>query len=153
MILKDQISFPKPIIVPENLKSKLAVKTNCEISEHEVTLFNMAVKATAKYIEDNHIDLLSCPYLNVYFTYDNQISIFQSKESILGCQFCVAIYQMKGLRKKPDGVILFVFIEELAHHFLRIIDERIIKQKVEEIYKYIVPDFTLKRYLEAYYSD
>ena len=153
MILKDQISFPKPIIVPENLKSKLVVKTNCEISEHEVTLFNISIKATAKYIEDHHIDLSNYLTLNVYFTYNNQISISQEKESILGCQFCVATYQMEGLRKKPDGVILFVFIEELAHHFLRIIDERIIKQKVEEIYKYIVPDFTLKRYLEAYYND
>ena len=38
--------------------------------------------------------------------------------------------------------MLFVFIEELAHYFLRISDETIIKYRVADILRYILPNFT-----------
>ena len=38
----------------------------------------------------------------------------------------------------------FVFIEELAHYFLRITDETLIKYKVTEIINYFWSDFTIE---------
>ena len=60
---------------------------------------------------------------------------------------------MNRLRLKPDGVKLFVIIEELAHYYTRIIDEKVIKKEVEKIYKYINPNFTLEKYIKEYYND
>lgn len=49
---------------------------------------------------------------------------------------------MKKLRESNhEIIILFVYIEELLHYFLRIYDETLIKHKVGEVIRYMIPDF------------
>ena len=40
-------------------------------------------------------------------------------------------------------MMMFVFVEELSHYFLRIYDETLIKHKVSEMIQYVIPEFDL----------
>lgn len=153
MRLKGMLQVTNDIIIPDVLSEKIGFYSNCTLAKNEIALFNMALSALSKYIIDMQIDLSNHMFLNVYISNDNEISIYSENKNVLGCQFYAVLYPMNRLRLKPDGVILFVIIEELAHYFLKIIDERLIKREVEKIYKYLVSDFTLEIYLKEYYND
>lgn len=144
MTLHEVKPFVKPISVPNAFSGKVKVFTNCHITEDEITLFNAALKAMSEYVSDNSIDLSDYFTLNVFFTEDGSISFSEESSANCGSQFHLALYRMGKLRSLPDKYkkMLFVFIEELAHYFLRIADETIIKYKVAEILRYILPSFT-----------
>lgn len=144
MILQDVKAFAKPIVIPNNFLGKVRCFTNCDVTEDEITLFNAALIAVSEYVEKHSIDLSDYFTLNVFFTYDGSISFKEESNSNCGSQFHVALYRMAKLRTLPlkNSTMLFVYIEELAHYFLRISDETIIKYKVAEIMRYIMPDFT-----------
>lgn len=144
MILKDAKQLPKEIKIPKGIAEKVNILSNCEITEDEVTLFNAAIKAILEYVSNNNIDLSDYFKLNIFFTYSGELTFLADDDKQCGSQFHLAIYRMEKLRRlKSHRLMLFVFIEELAHYFLRIYDETVMKYKVEEIMKYISPDFTL----------
>lgn len=144
MILQNVKPFIKPIKIPDNFKGKVTILANCNITEDEIDLFNASLKAVSNYVLNNSIDLSDYFTLNVFFTDDGTIAFSEEKESNCGSQFHVAVYRMGKMRTLPDKYkrMLFVFIEELAHYFLRISDETIIKYRVAEILRYILPSFT-----------
>ena len=109
-----------------------------------VELFNAALKAMSEYVRDNAIDLSDYFTLNVFFTDDGTIAFTENSDTNCGSQFHLALYRMGKLRTLPDKYtkMLFVYIEELAHYFLRISDETIIKYRVADILRYVLPNFT-----------
>ena len=144
MILKDAKLDLTGIKIPIGIKEKVNILANCEITEDEVILFNAAIKGVYEYILKNNIDLSDYYKLNIFFTYSGELTLLAEKDTQCGSQFHVAIYRMEKLRRlNSERLILLVFIEEMAHYFLRIYDETIIKYKVEEIMRYISPNFTL----------
>lgn len=144
MILKDAKLDLTGIKIPIGIKEKVNILANCEITEDEVILFNAAIKGVYEYILKNNIDLSDYYKLNIFFTYSGELTFLAEKDTQCGSQFHVAIYRMEKLRRlNSERLILLVFVEEMAHYFLRIYDETIIKYKVEEIMRYISPNFTL----------
>lgn len=146
MTLKDaKLSLPKPIKIPDNLNGKITLLTNCDLESDEIDLFNAGLKAMAEYIKDNSIDLSDYSSFNVFFTYNGTLTLFEERQGNCGSQFHVAIYRMEKLRQlNSHKMMVFVFVEELAHYFLRISDETVIKYKVTEILNYFLPDFTIE---------
>lgn len=145
MQLQNAKSFPKPIKYFNNFKEKVKIFTNCDLTEDEIDLFNAALKAVSEYVHDNNIDLTDYFVLNVFFTYDGTISFTENDTKTCGSQFHVALYRMEKLRALHSYyMMIFTFIEELAHYFLREYNETVIKYKVEEIMRYIYPDFKLE---------
>ena len=99
----------------------------------------------SEYIRDNNIDLSDYSSFNVFFTYNGTLTLFEESQTNCGSQFHVAIYRMEKLRQLNSvKKMAFVFIEELAHYFLRITDETLIKYKVTEIINYFWSDFTIE---------
>lgn len=98
----------------------------------------------SEYVSNNSIDLSNYFTLNVFFTEDGTISFSEESSANCGSQFHLALYRMEKLRSLPEKYkkMLFVFIEELAHYFLSISDETIIKYRVADILRYILPNFT-----------
>lgn len=144
MTLQNFKAFPTPIKMPINFQGKVTILTNCDVTEDEVTLFNASIKAMSEYLSDNNIDLSTHCKFNVLFTYDGTFSFFEENNTNCGSQLQFAIYRMNKLRQlKSYKLTMFVYIEELAHYFLRIYDETAIKYKVEDVMKYILPDFKL----------
>lgn len=144
MTLRDAKSFVKPISIPNAFFGKVKVFTNCDVTEDEIILFNAALKAMSEYVSDISIDLSDYFTLNVFFTEDGTISFSEESSTNCGSQFHLALYRMEKLRSLPEKYkkMLFIFIEELAHYFLRISDETIVKYKVADILRYILPSFT-----------
>lgn len=146
MTLQNVKGFIKPIVIPHSFLGKVKVFTNCDVTEDEIVLFNAALKAMSEYVRDNAIDLSDYFTLNVFFTDDGTIAFTENSDTNCGSQFHLALYRMGKLRTLPDKYtkMLFVYIEELAHYFLRISDETIIKYRVADILRYVLPNFTDK---------
>lgn len=146
MILKNYKSTtPKPFKIPENLQGKITLLANCDLTADEIDLFNSGLSAISCYIIDQHIDLSDYSSCNVFFTYDGSFTVEEEKTTNCGAQFHIAPYRMEPLRYLNSvKIMLFVFVEELAHYFLRISDETIIKYKVAEILRYVLPSFTIE---------
>lgn len=144
MTLHDVKPFVKPINIPNAFVGRVKVFTNCDVTEDEIILFNAALKAMSEYVSNNSIDLSNYFTLNVFFTEDGTISFSEESCANCGSQFHLALYRMEKLRSLPEKYkkMLFVFIEELAHYFLRTSDETIIKYRVADILRYILPNFT-----------
>ena len=137
-------TLPKAINVPVALTGKITTWANCDILEKEVNLYNLALKCVAEYIEDSNLDISLFYTLNVFFTNDGSISFVEDSATNCGHQFHVVIYRMQPLRKLNSSTkMLFIFIEELVHYFLRISDETIVKHRVAEIMRYVAPSFNL----------
>ena len=59
MQLQDaKTTLVKPIIIPDNLKKKVTILSNCDLEENEITVFNAAITAMSRYISNNNIDLI-----------------------------------------------------------------------------------------------
>lgn len=146
MQLQDaKTTLVKPIIIPDNLKKKVTILSNCDLEENEITVFNAAITAMSRYISNNNIDLTNYSSFNIFFTYDGTLTLYEETNSNCGSQFHVAIYRMTKLRELTSiRLMLFVFIEEMAHYFLRISDETLIKHKVTEIMQLALPNFTIE---------
>lgn len=144
MKLENNKPFPKHIIIPPILLGKITTLSNCELTEEEVGIYNLALDCMAKYILKSKIDLSSFFTLNVIFTENGSINFYEESTINCGLQLHMAIYRIDPLRKlRSKTIMLFIFIEELAHYFLRISDETIIKYRIAEIMRYAVPSFTL----------
>lgn len=151
MILNNAKNFLLPIYIPNSMRNKISATTNCDLTKDEIVMFNTAIKALSEYIDSKHIDLTDCYILNVFFTYDGSISLSEEDDSVCGFQCQFALYRMKKVRSFNDNqMTLFIFLEELCHYFFRIYDEKIVKYKVEEIYKSIYPSFNLDEFRRRY---
>ena len=138
-------TLPKLIEIPDVFQSKVTILSNCDLESSEVDIFNLSLKIILEYINDYNIDLVGSEKLNIVFTNDGSFSFVEKDNSVYGSQFQLIIYNMNKIRSTNYNyiIMLFVFIEELAHYLLRIYDEILIKQKVAEIIQYAIPDFDL----------
>lgn len=145
MTLENAKQFPCMIFVPPVLQGKVEILTNTELTKKEVALFNDALRAMGAYIADKKINLMDLFTLNIFFTYNGTMSFVENSAGNCGSQFYLALYRMEKLRQlNSDVLMLFVYIEELAHYLLRISNETFVKYKVSEIMRYIVPDFQME---------
>lgn len=70
MQLDNQRIFSKKIKVPELLKDKLQLMTNCDLSVHEIDLFNVFLSCIEKQMQIDNINLNDFCKINVVFTKD-----------------------------------------------------------------------------------
>lgn len=144
MDLRDKVEFPSELRRHTILTKKLAAVTNCELTEHEVILFNQAVKAVALQLIEEGIENDDLDGLIVFFTLNGDLTLYEETTSGYGLHFGMAVHMMERIRKEKNDVFThFVFIEEMAHHYWHISDERKVKYKVEEIMQHMYSNFTL----------
>ena len=63
MQLDNQRIFSKKIKVPELLKDKLQLMTNCDLSVHEIDLFNVSLSCIEKQMQIDNINSVSYTHL------------------------------------------------------------------------------------------
>lgn len=144
MDLQNKVEFPSRIYSHEILKKKLAVATNCELTEQEIKLFNAAVYAVSLQLIKENIKNEDLDGLIVFFTLNGDLILYEDDPTGCGVHFAMSVYFMERIRNHNSNIFtVFAFIEEMAHHYWRISNETLVKQKVEEIMKHIYPDFTL----------
>lgn len=144
MDLKDKEDLPSQIYRHKILTKKLAATTNCKLTEHEVALFNNAVKAVALQLIEEGIKIEELDGLIVFFTSNDNLNLYEDNINGYGVHFSMAIYFMERIRKMNDDIFTsFTFIEEMAHHYWHISDETIVKQKLEKIIQQMYSNFTL----------
>ena len=145
MTLQDAKIIPKLIQIPDNFQNRITILTNCELTTSEVDIFNLSLKVVSEYIEKHDVDITGSEKFNIVFTNDGSFSFFERDGNVFGAQLQLAIYNMSKIRSHNYHYIMmfFVFIEELAHYFLRIYDETLIKRKVSEMIQYVIPEFDL----------
>ena len=145
MKLRDEKYVLKSIALPNVLQNKMFLRANCDLTDEELKTFQLTLNLVAKYIAENNIDISRCDKFNILFTSDGSFSFFEEDPRVCGMQLQLAIYRMERIRKLQSiTMTLFVYIEELAHYLLGIYDETIIKHRVADIIKYVVPDFDLQ---------
>lgn len=149
MQLDNQRIFSKKIKVPELLKDKLQLMTNCDLSVHEIDLFNVSLSCIEKQIQIDNINLNDFCKINVVFTKDGSFSFHENHEFRSGMQLYLATYRMNKIREQnADWYTLFVYVEELTHYFWRIYNEDEVKYKVVEILHDIFPKLTVEKMKE-----
>lgn len=150
MTLDSCKDFPKEIEVPDLLKDKLQLMTNCELSEREICMFNVSLFYIEKQMQIDNIDLNDFYRINVIFTEDGSFSFHEDSESVGGMQLHLAIYRMNIIRDRhTDWLTMFIYVEELTHYFWRIYDENEVKYKVTEILRNIFPKLTVEKMKEV----
>lgn len=150
MTLDNCKDFPKEIEVPDLLKDKLQLMTNCELSDREICMFNVSLFYIEKQMRIDNIDLNDFYRINVIFTEDGSFSFHEDSESVGGMQLYLAIYRMNIIRDRhTDWFTMFMYVEELTHYFWRIYDENEVKYKVTEILRNIFPKLTVEKMKEV----
>ena len=144
MILNNQKIISPKIKIPHILKDKVKIFSNCNLNINEIQLFQISLQLVANYLNHKNFTLNDYYCLNIFFTENGIISFHDESNKVNGMQIYMAIYKMKNLREKNMSTFsMFVYIEELAHYFLRISDETKIKYKVIEIMKELIPSFSI----------
>lgn len=144
MDLRNKIEFPDQIYRHDILKKKIAAVANCELTKHEVQLFNSAISAVEIQLIKDNIKNEDLDGLAIFFTLNGDLTLYEDTTTGCGLHFSMSVYIMERIRKRNDDIFtMFTFIEEMAHHYWHISDETIVKYKVEEIMKHIYPNFTL----------
>ena len=137
------------ITTPSLLRKKIVIGTNCRLSSSEIKLFQIAIDAVAEQIKcemiNDDYDEKNLNSVTVCFSLNGDVSYSIEKDiHELGVHFFTIIYIMNRLRQVPDQRFLFAtYIEELAHHFWRIENEKEIKYKVVEIAKRFDKEFSI----------
>lgn len=128
------------IKIPKYLKSNISILTTCNLSEDIIELFNISLQETFEqiYFVDSFKDPdFEIHKVNVIFTDNGHIEFAEEEDNnALGEYARVIVYKMNKINLLNDDIRkMFVFVEELAHHFWRIEDEVKVKFKVVEILK------------------
>lgn len=139
----------KGIVYPEALKNKLQFAANCALSEKEVQCFSQALILVASKMEEDMRSGKLPPKIDnlrratIIFTENGELS-FSGIDNEIGINISLIVYKMKPLRYFSTHIFsLFVFIEEMAHHFWSIEDETLVKHKVVEILQQEYKNFTI----------
>lgn len=143
MIVKNHVNTVGPVI-PNELIRKLVVVATYELTEHEAKLFTLALQAIVNQMEKEKMDFTKIPRTNAIITKDGSIEL-EFEDTILGTQVSLVIYAVQKWRnfKYGDQQILMILIEELCHNYWNIEDETIVKYKVWQVIKWIMPDVEL----------
>lgn len=137
------ISLPK---IFEN-KLFIAKTINLILHDRDIFLINTALKVVSEQLlAENCNKIIS---LNMIFTCDGSF-LFSKDNDVLefGAHCNLAIYRMDLIHEAyirlNEQFVLFVFIEEMVHHYWRIEDEKEVKYKVLEIIRRYDKNITLE---------
>lgn len=144
MILKDAKKFPVEIIKPNSLNSIITILTNCDITAREAIIFSESLRIMELQIKTENIDLSNFNAFNIFFTSEGELELYEESTTNRGSQFHVAVYRMKQIHElRSEYAMMFIFLEEMVHYFWRSADEAFVKNKVVEIMKILIPNFTM----------
>lgn len=151
MTLKDYKQFPIKMLKPDSINKIVTLLTNCEITKREAIIFIESLRLLALQIEKENIDLIDFHTFNIFFTLEGELTMFEKSSTNCGSQFHVAIYRMNPIRHlKSEYAMMFIFLEEMVHYFWRSADEAFVKNKVVEIMKLLISDFSLSYMTERW---
>lgn len=151
MTLEGAKLFPIKLTKPDLIAKIVTLLTNCEITKREAIIFNESMRILAAQIEIEKIDLSDYHVFNIFFTMEGELKLYEKEPSNRGSQFHVAIYRMKQIRElNSECAMMFVFLEEMVHYFWRSADEAFVKNKVVEIMKIIIPNFSINYMTERW---
>lgn len=151
MILRNATRFPIKMIKPDSLSNIITLVTNCELDTREALVFVESMRIISIQIMKDNIDLSKFHVFNIFFTLTGEITIYEESETNRGSQFHVAVYRMKQIRElHSEYAMMFIFLEEMVHYFWQSSDEAFVKNKVVEIMKIIIPNFSLNYMTERW---
>lgn len=144
----------KNMAVPASFFRKLAIVGTCDFTESEKKLFQAALVCV-----DKHLAVCPSPVpnfnINVILvdTESIVISIPDNKGPIgftAGHHMEMIVYPVGLWRKAKlsDESVMFAMLEELSHAVWKISDEIAVKNRVEELLKYLNPNATAAAFLQ-----
>lgn len=127
----------------EPLKGKIAIYTNCLFDMRMYNEYLLATRVVSKgLIKDGKVNDLK--RVNVIFTSEGEFTCLEPDKDCLGYHCNLIIYAMDRIKKfESKEMRVFIFLEELVHHFWGIENETEVKLKNVELMKTIFPDFSL----------
>lgn len=146
MILKNQ-KYISGIVIPCYLRNRINIVSNCKLQEDEIKIFNMALTLINERVAMSpEIDPYYFSLVNVIFTEDGEFTLVKENDKIyFGIQFYSVVYVLKNLREiENQRFLLFAFLEELVHHYWRIVDEKEVKYQVLQIIQQYDKNVTLE---------
>lgn len=138
MLVKDAQNI-KGIKIPKFFSNKIVIGTTCDLDDEIVRLFNISLQETFEqlYFVDYFNEEFEPKYVNVLFTSNGHLEFLEEENSTTFAEYTnLIVYKMDKINTmKSEIEKMFVFIEELAHHYWQIEDEVKVKFKVVEILK------------------
>lgn len=141
MILKDAISCKGPV-VPDFLKDKIQMVSNCEIDQKIILYFTSGLFLISDELEEDGYSKDNLSSVVIIFSKDGNCSLIQDDPDTMGCHCSIIIYNISKMYKNIN-LTLFTFVEELVHHFWRISNETDAKMKTLKILQRADPSFTI----------
>lgn len=143
--LENHIATYVPL-VPTELKEKINFTANYAMNEKEALIFVKVLKSIVEQMKIDNIDFTTLTRIGVIFTENGNFSFIDECDNTYGRCFSLAVYKLGRLRiANNDDFTLFVFAEELVHHYWQVEDETVVKYKVLEVAQRIKPSITLEK--------
>ena len=145
--LKNSVKTYFPII-PSYFEGKIEMSASCEIPEELAILFSQGLNALAYEMISHNISKENLNRVTLIFTSNGECEMKEEGETTYARYSPVVIYIMDKIISSNDKhKQLFIFIEELVHHFLRNENETSVKLSTLQILQHIFKEMTLEEVL------
>lgn len=143
MIVSDVDPNPQ-VIVPQKLYKLVHVVCTCELTRDELNEFYFALECIQHQMQLDGLHIDDLTTISALFVNSETIQITIDDDHCVGCHMSWAIYFMHRARKLTKDQRIFMFIEELVHHFWRIQNEEKAKLKTIEAIQFYNPNITVE---------
>lgn len=131
------------IVITTFLKDKIDIRSTCKMNENETFLMGIALAGVSVCLEQDGYKQDDLSSITILFTNDGSFEYMQEENDIsFGQVLRLIIYSVDTWRNNylSDEMILVIYFEELIHHFWKIHDEVIVKEKVTEVMNRTLPN-------------
>ena len=124
----------------------------CQLTRKEYFLFHVSSLLLSQYITNGHPPARSLG-ISVYFTAGDEITLELGEDTVLGIASIDIFLRVDKWRKHKCGdlLVLFTYLEELAHQLWDIRDEIAVKRVVTEILQPLLPEITFEMLFDESY--
>lgn len=143
MIVEDATQNPQ-VIVPKRLYNLVHIVCTCELTHDELNEFYFALKCILNQMQIDGLYIDSLTPISALFVDSKSIRITIDDDHCVGCHMSWVIYFMHRARKLTKDQRVFMFIEEMVHHFWRIQNEEKAKLKTIETIQFYNPNITVE---------
>lgn len=137
---------PTYLIKTDFFKGKFLAYAKTELTPREADLFGCAQVMVEQQCNKDGISRSNIPIFCVIFSDDGSFTLVPDSTDVnaYGHRLQIIVYTMNKLRESPNEELwIATFVEELAHLIWNIHDELLVKRKVVEIIRNMLPAFSL----------
>ena len=139
----------KTVVIPEIFLGKIELRFTCELTDNELMGFAYALRFCENKLKEDGYKSSDLSRVSIIFTNNGKLDMEEDDVLCCGSHFSIIVYNMEKIRRLNNFLkTMTVFVEELVHHFWRIEDEKLVKEKDIEILRLGNPIYTLDLFKE-----